>query len=55
MTTAMPLDGVEDATGRTWVDWRTVLDGWDAASMAHAEIARRLQDDEGVTHWWAQS
>jgi hypothetical protein len=55
MTTAMPLDGVEDATGRSWDGWRSVLDGWDAAAMTHAQIARRLQDDEDVAHWWAQT
>jgi hypothetical protein len=55
MTTAMPLDGVEEATGRGWDAWRRILDGWDAASLSHAQIARRLQDDEGVAHWWAQT
>ncbi|HEX6256186.1 MAG TPA: hypothetical protein VFZ70_10300 [Euzebyales bacterium] len=55
MTTAMPLDGVEDATGRSWDEWRTVLDGWSAGSMTHAQIAKRLQDTEDVAHWWAQT
>ena len=55
MTRAMQLDGVGDATGRTWDDWRTVLDGWNAGSMTHQQIARRLQDEEQVTHWWAQT
>lgn len=55
MTRAMHLDGVGDATGRTWDQWRTVLDGWNAAALAHAQIARRLQDDEGIAHWWAQT
>lgn len=55
MTRAMHLDGVEDATGRTWDEWRTVLDGWGAGSMSHPQIARRLQDDEGIAHWWAQT
>jgi hypothetical protein len=55
MTRTMNLAGVEEATRRTWEHWRTTLDGWDAGSMPHAQIARRLQDDEGVAHWWAQT
>lgn len=54
MTRAMQLDGVGDATGRTWDDWLAVLDGWKARELSLAQIARRLQD-EGVSHWWAQT
>jgi hypothetical protein len=39
----MQLEGVDDATGRTWDEWRSVLDGWRAGSMNHQQIARRLQ------------
>lgn len=55
MTRTMSLDGVDDATGRTWDEWRSVLDGWRAGSMTHQQIARRLQDEEAVAHWWAQT
>ncbi|HSJ43326.1 MAG TPA: hypothetical protein VK923_01430 [Euzebyales bacterium] len=55
MTRTMQLDGVADATGRTWDEWRAVLDGWGAGSMTHRQIARRLQDDDDVAHWWAQT
>lgn len=55
MTRTMNLDGVEDTTGSTWDQWRRILDAWDAGSMSHAQIARRLQHDEGVAHWWAQT
>lgn len=55
MTRALSLDGVVDATGRSWDEWRAVLDGWGADAMTHSQIARRLQDEEQVAHWWAQT
>lgn len=48
-------DAVQKATGRDWDHWFSVLDQAGAHKMAHADIARRLQDDHDVTGWWAQS
>lgn len=47
-------DAVRKATGRVWAEWRTALDPW-APDLPHAEIARRLQDDYGLSAWWAQT
>ena len=47
-------DAVRKATGRVWAEWRAALDPW-APDLPHAEIARRLQDDYGLSAWWAQT
>jgi len=42
------------ATGRTDEEWFALLDDWGAADRTHAEIARWLAEQEGVSGWWAQ-
>ena len=46
---------VVEATGRGWKAWFEILDGWNATSRSHAEIARWLQDEHGVPGWYSQS
>ena len=41
-------------TGKTWNEWRKVLDDWNAPDKSHTEIARYLADEHGVEDWWAQ-
>lgn len=41
-------------TGRGWADWIRILDGWGAESRPHVEIARWLNQDQGVDGWWSQ-
>src|SRR5947209_7683681 len=42
------------ATGRSNPEWFALLDDWGAAERTHAEIARWLAEQEGVSGWWAQ-
>jgi uncharacterized protein YndB with AHSA1/START domain len=44
----------EKATGRSNEEWFARLDDWGAAERTHAEIARWLAENEGVSNWWAQ-
>jgi uncharacterized protein YndB with AHSA1/START domain len=44
----------ETATGRTNAEWFAVLDEWGAAERTHAEIARWLAKQPGVSSWWSQ-
>jgi uncharacterized protein YndB with AHSA1/START domain len=44
----------EQATGRSNEQWFALLDEWGAAERTHAEIARWLSDEEGVSNWWSQ-
>jgi uncharacterized protein YndB with AHSA1/START domain len=44
----------EKATGRTNDEWYALLDEWGAAERSHAEIARWLAGQPGVSGWWAQ-
>jgi hypothetical protein len=44
----------QQATGRTNEDWFAALDAWGAAERSHAEIARWLAGQRGVSSWWAQ-
>ena len=46
---------VQGATGRGWGEWYEILDAWGAAERTHKEIARHLQEEHGVSGWWAQS
>jgi uncharacterized protein YndB with AHSA1/START domain len=53
---ASPVESAatEAATGRTNERWFTLLDEWGAAERSHAEIARWLGGQPGVSSWWAQ-
>jgi hypothetical protein len=46
---------VEARTGRTWRQWVRELDAIDAASMTHAEIAKRVKAMADISGWWSQS
>ena len=43
------------ATGRSHADWFASLDGWNATTHRHPEIAGWLRDTHGVPGWWAQN
>lgn len=47
-------DAVQRGSGKTWAEWRMILDAWDAADKPHDEIARYLTEDHGINGWWAQ-
>jgi hypothetical protein len=46
---------VEEATGRTWEAWFSILDRWGARERKYREMVRFLVDDHGVEAWWAQA
>ncbi|TVP68851.1 MAG: hypothetical protein EA340_08180 [Nitriliruptor sp.] len=46
---------VLEHTGRTWDEWRAVIDGWPGHPEGHAAVATWLQDEHGVPGWWAQT
>lgn len=48
-------DKVATRTGRTWAEWVKILDGHDAASLRHRDIARLLSDTYGTPDWWTQT
>lgn len=43
------------ATGRAWSEWFAILEERGARSLPHADIARMLHGDYGVSAWWSQS
>jgi uncharacterized protein YndB with AHSA1/START domain len=47
-------DVLQANTGRTWDEWFALLDRWGAADRRHPEIARWLNEEQGVDGWWAQ-
>jgi uncharacterized protein YndB with AHSA1/START domain len=47
-------DVLQANTGRTWDEWFALLDRWGAADRPHPEIARWLNEEQGVDGWWAQ-
>jgi hypothetical protein len=47
-------EAVAKKTGRTWDEWFQCLDAAGAAELKHREIARLLQEKEGISGWWSQ-
>lgn len=55
-----PSSGISDEklierTGHPWSHWKQVLDGYDCRAKGHTAAARFLQDEHGVSPWYAQS
>ena len=38
---------IRERTGRSWEEWFELLDGWDATSLGHTALARRLAEVQG--------
>ena len=47
-------ESVKRATGRDWAEWCRLLDGEGAQKMAHAEIARLVDETFNGGDWWSQ-
>lgn len=52
-----PDERIRERTGRGWEEWFDLLDSWDATSMGHTEIARRVATELGIhpLAWNAQA
>lgn len=50
----MGAEAMREATGRTHVQWREVLDAAGAQAWTHKSTAQWLVDAHGVSGWWAQ-
>jgi Domain of unknown function (DUF4287) len=46
---------IQEATGKKWDQWFSMLDRWGARDKKHGEIARFLIEEHEVAGWWAQS
>ena len=59
MSTNSRIQAIERATSRTWDDWQRFMDGIDAKSLNHHEIATKVLEllDGKIDSpaWWAQS
>ena len=51
----MSDDKVAQATGRAWREWTQVLDGENASTMRHRDIALLVHEKYGVREWWTQT
>jgi uncharacterized protein YndB with AHSA1/START domain len=45
---------VREATGKGWDEWFAILDGVEAQTWKHPQIARYLSQEQGVPDWWSQ-
>ena len=45
---------VRDKTGKGWDEWLSVLDRYGAREKGHTQTAKDLQENWGVSPWWAQ-
>lgn len=46
---------LNEATGRAWEEWFSILDRWGARDSRYRETVRFLMDEHGVEAWWAQA
>lgn len=53
-TLPMSDDAINQGTGKTWSEWRELLDTWGASEKSHKEIASFVSNEHGVDDWWAQ-
>jgi predicted Zn-dependent protease len=54
MAQAVSPEAIEKATGKSWDDWLAFFESIDAASLSHADIARKTHEQGGATGWWSQ-
>jgi hypothetical protein len=48
-------EAMSTATGRTRSKWFATLDGWQATTRSHRDIAAWLMSEHGLDNWWAQT
>ena len=51
----MSDEAIRNGSGKTWAEWKSLLDAWGAADKPHKEIAAYVTNDLGVDGWWAQA
>ena len=47
-------EAVQKRTGKSWVEWYAILDRWGMNGNGHTLAARHLQQEHGLSPWWAQ-
>ncbi|MGV3614485.1 MAG: hypothetical protein ACO1SV_04035 [Fimbriimonas sp.] len=51
----LPDSTILAKTGRTRAEWHAILDAFGCLEKGHALTARWLEDQHGVSPWWAQT
>ncbi len=46
---------IRENTGRSWDEWRDLIEAWPGHAEGHAAVASWLQGEHGVDGWWAQA
>lgn len=46
--------GIQKATGRDYGEWFVLLDAWGAPGRPFRQISDWLEDEHGMSSWWAQ-
>jgi hypothetical protein len=55
VTLTMSDDAIRKRTGRGWEEWFDLLDDWGAGERSHTEIARWINQEQGLDGWSSQS
>lgn len=55
MSTRIPEQKVNEATGHGWDHWFEVLDKFNVAKHGHTKAAKHLREEHGMDAWWCQS
>ena len=51
----MADENIADCTGKSWIEWCAILDGWRGDKNRFATIAQYLTDQYQVRRLWAQA
>lgn len=54
MTTTTGTDAILRGTGTSWDEWLEYSDQIGAATLSHADIARKISEDGRAGGWWSQ-
>jgi hypothetical protein len=46
---------IQEKTGKSSLEWHAILDQWGMAEKGHTAAARYLEEEHGVSGWWAQT
>jgi hypothetical protein len=48
-------EAIRAKTGKSSLEWYTILDTWGATTRGHTATAKHLRDLHGLSPWWAQA
>jgi hypothetical protein len=54
-TQGLSDEAIREATGRTWQEWMSVLDGWRVGNPSLVDVTRHLMTRYHLRQFWGQT